>query len=434
MHSVPRRSFFGLSATAAALGLAACNSSGPSSQPEAVGDYTPPPTDLKAELRYAMWDQNQEPAMQEIIQEFNKKYPNIKVTIDLTAQNYWTKIQTEANGNNLPDVFWMNPLSIQLYVAGKQLMPLTGLVKSGAIEEANYTKPVWDIYNVDGIQYGVPKDNDAMGIWYSKKLLQKYDVDPPNAQWKWADLQGAFEQIHKKSNGKMFGFDGPVDQHGNHSWYNSVYQAGGYILSPDKKTCGYDQPGTVEGVKFWRDMISNGYMPSIKQLTDTPFDAWFTSGRTAMIGAGVWQTQPFSAALKDDLGVAPWSSGSAGNPVCVSGLSNVIPANAKNPQASLAFVEFLGNEKSAQIQAKAGVVIPAYKSAQDPFFESIPGLDLSLFQDAIANGFSNPATKNTQAWQKAELDALLPVFEGEADLDATCQSLTTKINDLLAKE
>ncbi|BAS13259.1 protein involved in carbohydrate transport [Arthrobacter sp. Hiyo8] len=46
--------------------------------------YAAPAKDLSAELSYAIWDAAQKPAMQKIVTEFNKQYPNIKVTIDVT--------------------------------------------------------------------------------------------------------------------------------------------------------------------------------------------------------------------------------------------------------------------------------------------------------------------------------------------------------------
>lgn len=434
MRSLTRRSLFSLTAAASVSGLAACGDSS-SSPGGSDAPYSAAPEDLSAELRYAIWDTAQEPAMKKIVEGFNKKFPDIKVSVDVSEfDSYWTKIQTEASSDTLPDVFWMNPLNFQLYAQNEILMPLTSMADGGALSPDDYTPAVWDLYRLNDVQYGVPKDNDAMAIWFNKKLLGEYGVDEPVEGWTWADLRAAAEAVVSASGGDVYGFSGPVDFAGNHSWYNSVYQAGGYILSEDRKTCGYDQPGTVEGVTFWRDLLTDELSPSIKQLTDTSFDDWFTSSKLAMVGAGTWQTQPFLEALGDDLGVVSWAAGSAGNQVTVSGLSNVMPAVSKNPQASMAFLEYLGGKEAATIQAESGVVIPAFKGSAGPFYDSVDSLDLRIFEDAIANGFSNPATKNTKEWQSAELEALLPVFMGEADVESMCEELFTTINDLLAKE
>ena len=76
-------------------------------------------------LSYAMWDQAQVPAMNQIIGEFHKAHPNIYVQIQLTPwTDYWTKLQTAATGGSAPDVFWMTVAYFKYYAAGGVLMPL----------------------------------------------------------------------------------------------------------------------------------------------------------------------------------------------------------------------------------------------------------------------------------------------------------------------
>ena len=59
-------------------------------------------------LSYALWDQEQVPAMQQTIDEFKQTHPNIDVKIQVTPwDDYWTKLQTSATGGSAPDVFWM---------------------------------------------------------------------------------------------------------------------------------------------------------------------------------------------------------------------------------------------------------------------------------------------------------------------------------------
>lgn len=439
MHPITRRGFMGLSASAATVaGLAACGSSSSSGGPGPDSAYTPPPKDLTAELRYAIWDASQVDSMKKVVQAFNKTYPKITVNVEVTPfDHYWTKLQTEASSGTTPDIFWMNPLSFELYASGKKLMPTKPLADAGVIKQDDYPPPAWDMYNYDKVHYGVPKDNDAIAIWYNKSIFSQYDIAPPKDAWTWDDLTAKLEEIKNKSKGKVFGMTGPVDAHGNHSWYNAIYQAGGHVLSEDKKTCGYDQPQAVEGVKFWAEMISNKYVPSIKQLTDTAWASWFTSGRAAMACAGSWQLNTFYEALGKDLEVAPWASGSKGNPTCVSASNNMMPAkpNPKNEAASLAFLQFFGGKEAALIQAKGHIVIPAFTDGQAPWFESAPGVDhLSIFKQAIQSGFQNPHTLNTAAWQKVELEGLLPVFQGNKDAQSACSAVAPKINDLLAKE
>ncbi|MCQ8210639.1 extracellular solute-binding protein, partial [Cutibacterium acnes subsp. acnes] len=81
--------------------------------------------DTSAELVLAYWDKNQTRTIKENIKSFNKKYPNVKVTTNLAGyEDYWKKLRTQAQGNELPDVFWMNGPNIQLYAGNGMLAPI----------------------------------------------------------------------------------------------------------------------------------------------------------------------------------------------------------------------------------------------------------------------------------------------------------------------
>src|SRR5450756_277146 len=79
-------------AMVAALGLTSCGSGGDkAASPSEVAT-----ADTVASITYAVWDEKQRPALEKNIADFNKTYPKIKVTVDLTPwAQYWTKLQTQ---------------------------------------------------------------------------------------------------------------------------------------------------------------------------------------------------------------------------------------------------------------------------------------------------------------------------------------------------
>ena len=51
-------------------------------------------TDVSGEVRYAYWDNNQTPYIEKCIEEFNKVYPNVTITLEPnTWDEYWTKLE-----------------------------------------------------------------------------------------------------------------------------------------------------------------------------------------------------------------------------------------------------------------------------------------------------------------------------------------------------
>ena len=134
-----RRGFIG--AALAALAVAGCSSS-----EENESDVSPSAdSKTSAELTLAYWDKNQTKTIEQNLKSFAKKYPNIKIKTNLAGfKDYWNKLRTQAQGNELPDVFWMNGPNIQLYAANGMLAPIDKITGAG-VKWSNYPKALDDL-------------------------------------------------------------------------------------------------------------------------------------------------------------------------------------------------------------------------------------------------------------------------------------------------
>ena len=158
-------------AMVAALALAGCSSSGGQDGPTT--------------LNYTIWDQNQEPALREVADEFEALNPNVDVEITvIPSKDYWTKIQTQMSAGTGPDVFWVNGPNFQLYASNGQLAPLDDT----GIETGDYPESLVDLYTYDGSLYGAPKDFDTIGVYYNKALFDEAGLEYPAAGWTWAEI------------------------------------------------------------------------------------------------------------------------------------------------------------------------------------------------------------------------------------------------------
>ncbi|XAS69430.1 sugar ABC transporter substrate-binding protein [Micrococcaceae bacterium Sec5.7] len=428
-----RKLKYGLGAAAAAsvLMLTACG--GGSTAPAQSG---PAPTDLKADISYAYWDVNQKPAMDKIISQFNQKYPNIKVTGEITPwAQYWTKLQTQGTSNTLPDVFWMNGPNFQLYASNGQLAPASSLTDSKQVDPANYPDPLNKLYTLDGKQYGVPKDFDTIGLWYNKAIFAEAGVATPTSNWTWDDFHKAAKSISDKLKSKgVYGVATSLSG-GQEGYYDSILQAGGNVISADGKKSGYDDPKTVKGLQLWADLIADGSSPTLQQMSDTPANKWFDNGKSAMQWTGTWQVSEIKASpVSADVSVAPLPSDSRKATV-IHGLGNVVSAKSKNLQAAQAFQAFLGTKDAALTQAAMGAANPAFNGTQQAFVDSVPGFNIQVFEDAATQyAFPFPVSKNTAAWNQLETELLPDAFSGKKPVADVAKQLADHMNALLAKE
>lgn len=411
-------------AVASAVVLAGC-SSNTGGGSDATADHN-----LSASISYAFWDVNQKPAMEALIKDFNKEYPNIKVTPQITPyQNYFTKLQTQGSSKTLPDVFWMNGPNFQLYASNGLLEPV-----SSAIEPSNYPKALDDLYTWDGKQYGVPKDFDTIGVYYNKAVFDKAGVAYPTADWTWDEFHQKAKEISDKLKAQgVYGVASGLSG-GQEMYYDTILQAGGYIVSKDGKKSGYDDPKTIEGLQFVRDLVADGSSPTPSQLSDTPQDQWFINGKSAMIWSGTWlNSELLASPIKSTIALAPLPKGERQATV-IHGLANVVAKDSKNKAAAIAFQNYLGGKEAAETQAKMGAANPAYNDTQQAFIASAPW-DLNVFEKAATEyAYPYPISKNTAAWNKAENDLLPDAFSGAKPVEEVAKQLAKQMNADLAKE
>ena len=270
-----------LAGAAAGVGvLFTASACGDSSEPAGSTEYAAPEADLTASITYGVWDQNQVAAIEENVAAFNEQFPNVDVSVNVTPfAEYWTKLQTQASSDTLPDLFWMNGPNFQLYASNGKILPITGAVDAGDLDPADYPQALTDLYTFDGTRYGVPKDFDTIGVWVNTALFERAGVELPTAEWTWDEFAATALRLSQALAGEgAYGAAGGMD--GQTTYYNTIFEAGGTVVQDGRS--GYASTASQEGLTFWTDLIATGASPSMQQLTDTTADQWFTSGKLAM--------------------------------------------------------------------------------------------------------------------------------------------------------
>lgn len=402
------------------LGLAGCSGSSSTSGNAKDG---------KVEITYGFWDKKQVPAVEEIVKLFNEKYPNIKVKTELTPYGqYFQKLETAATGGALPDVMWMNGAHVEQYAEGKVILPLSDLAKKDNFSLDNYPKSLIDLYTVDGKVYGIPKDFDTTGLWYNKKIFDAAGMPYPDDTWDWNKLKEVATKLTNKDKG-IWGYAALMGNQGG--YYDFIWQNGGYIISDDGKSVGFDQPEAIEALKYNISFIKEGLSPTQAQMTETAASELFSSGKVAMMFDGPWMVPEYKN--NPDLNVAVVPKGKQ-RAVAIHGLSNVIAANTKHKDAAWKFVQFLGSKEAAEVYAQTGTVIPAYNGTQDAWLQSVPNLNLKAFIDGVEYSVPLPSVKSTgEIWQY-EIDVLKKAWSEEESVDDAVKELTKKANEALSKK
>lgn len=310
----------------AALALSACGG-GPTAGSDGNAE--------SAKLTYAVWDKNQAVVVEDLVKDFTAKNPGITVNVEVTPyKQYFTKLQTQASSGTEPDIYWMTGSNFKLYASNGLLTPLSDLPNGGNIDPANYPKALNDLYTYEGKQYGAPKDFDTVALWYNKEIFDKAGLKYPTNDWTWEEFTASAKTISEKLHGEgIYGTAWEMSD-GQGSYYNTIPQAGGHVISADKTKSGYDDPKTLKGIDLIATTMANGSSPSIEQLTDTSGDKWFASGKAGMIYSESYMAPGYvQSPNKEKFGIVHLPKGEQKANV-INGLANVVSKDSKNKAAA----------------------------------------------------------------------------------------------------
>ena len=385
----------------------------------------------KTTITYGIWDSRQEPGLRKIADDFEKANPDIKVDIQVTGwDDYWTMLEAAATGGSLPDVFWMHSNVIYKYGANNQLMPLDDLIKEAGVDLGKFPKGLVDIYNVEGKQYGIPKDFDTIGLWYNKKMFDEAGLKYPDATWTWDTLKEAAKKLTKEDKsqyGASFFF---TNQEG---FYNFIYQNGGTVLTADRKS-GYADPKTIEALEYYFSFVKEGLSPA--SYKDEDGKAFLENGKAAMGLLGSWQMGSMMQKdyVKANFDVAPLPAKDGKRTSIFNGLANVMAANTQHKDAAWKFIQYLSSKEAQDKASQLGVAISAYEGSEKEWLSSNKDLNLKAYTDAVEGAQIRPYTDDTVKWEEKVYEILKGAYTGEKDTAEAAKEAAKVMDQLISEE
>lgn len=407
---------------------AGCSSnSGGNKETKAV-DGAQTGTGEKVELTFAIWDANQQAGMQAMADAFMKDNSNITIKVEVTPwDQYWTKLNAAATGGNMPDIFWMHPEQIYNYVEGNALMNLSDKINGSTIDLTKYPQFIVDDFNIKNVQYGIPKDYSTIGLWYNKDLFDAAGVAYPDDTWTWDTWMSAAEKLTNKDKG-IYGMLAPCNS--QNYYYNLIWQNGSDVINKDETDSLYDDPKTIDAIKYAVSFINKGFSPTAEDFANTTPDQYFESGKAAMITAGSWMANEYLSIDGLNIDVAPMPKQAQRGSIC-GGMGYSIAAKTKHPEEAWKFVEYLGGMDANIIQSKSGAAISAYEGSQEPWAEGFPKIKAQVFIDAADYGYSTQYVESRRDWVTLEEDIMTQIFTGSISAEDGCKQIADQVQAIL---
>jgi multiple sugar transport system substrate-binding protein len=147
----------------------------------------------KTEVVLSGWGGNpvEKKLLNEVLDDFEKKHPNIDVKLNTINDQYMDVIKTRLIGGTAADVFYLDAFEAPALIETGAIEPLDKYVTDD-FDTADFEKPMIDAFKSDGKLYGLPKDYSTLALFYNKKMFREHGIKEPPKTWE------ELEQISKK--------------------------------------------------------------------------------------------------------------------------------------------------------------------------------------------------------------------------------------------
>lgn len=226
--------------------------------------------------------------MAPIVDAINQRHAaDFKIKLVTIPGEYITKVDTMMAGGVAPDLFLLSQEFIPSYAAIGAIADLDQRIKADP-------KIALDDYYPAGLEtarygdklHGLPWVMMPVVLYYNQALFDAEKMAYPTRDWDWATFRAAAKKLTKRE------ADDRAIQWGflQHTWPPYVlwvWQAGGDVLSADGTKPTLDDPATIEGLRFMRQLVvEDKVSPGAGTVAQNGANELFKSGKIAMFMGG----------------------------------------------------------------------------------------------------------------------------------------------------
>jgi multiple sugar transport system substrate-binding protein len=404
------------------------------------------------------WLVRSDPAAQpwekQLIKDFEKEYPNIKVKLVIVPQaQIDQKMQTMIASGTLSDVFSANWANAGFMTYEKSLLDLTPYVTTSPEVLDGVNPKIVDIWKVQGKLKALPLSCLGSFLFYNKDLYDQAKLPYPPTNWD--DLSWTWDKMVENAKvltnnigntqKQVFGLHNGLWPPNADAWmYGGDYFTNESYLTGDIGEPTVSDPGVRKGIQAHYDLIhkykvspSSSEMKALSALGDP-----FLTGKVAMIMTGGWGFWVYKPA-KFHWGVAALPYVEGRRPVMFVDIMN-ISATTKHPEESWELLKWIADpKKGMKGYMEITQATPPHDGLLDEWLTMMSGKlgqsedELKQVQNgAIKYGAesANHMLNGYAAIDQVLSQSLGAVYDGTKDIDVALKEIDSGIRALKLKK
>lgn len=354
------------------------------------------PENTAAEIRVGVRATDaEETILRGLIEAFNGKYPNIKVTpVRVSGDAYDTALVSYIPAGTMPDLFWVNPNNLSYYYNNGVAFTLDNYIKQSNLNTQDYVGAAMEECQSPAEHYFMmPRDYVQLVMYYNKDLMRQLVAAEneitaaPSVDWTWDDFLSYCAAF--KQSGLIAG-DQPVldvELDWEAVYYPFIRSFGGEIINEQGEVtidAGIDsetereQNGAYRYLGELLRLRNGGYIRSQETSTGASvsfyggFSPFYIHSRSSLTDA----YKAFQALGKpDDVGVLPMPAVGETPSTSAGCTGYAIYRGSEKKDAAWAFLRFMMTQDGQEALEKTGNVVPVMiseREKENPVWKSYP--------------------------------------------------------------
>lgn len=294
----------------------------------------------------------EEALLQETLDAFGEKYPNITVIYEPVPADYATVMAAQFSAGDPPDLFYVGATGEAApWIEQDLLEPLGPYIEGNPeIGLDQFYSRLLAPFQRDGETYGLPKDASPLVLFYNPEMLDAAGVTPPT---NWEELSSAAEAL---TDGDVTGLClGAEIQR----WGAFIYQNGGAIYNEDNTEMVLDSPETVAALDYLLGLHEAGALQTPAEIGATWCGEAYGNGLAAMTMEGNWMV----SAMDNDFPDTPYEMAELpqgeqqGNLAFTVAYS--IGVDSPNKDTAWVLLQYLSGQEGMAKWTSLGLALPA---------------------------------------------------------------------------
>lgn len=323
--------------------------------------------------------------MQKLVGDFNRAQGRIHARYEPIPGSYYPKVLTMLASGAAPDVLYLDILYFKPFLAKRKILrPLDELMATSSVRASDFIPSLVSAFSHQGTIYGIPKDFNALGLYYNRESFDRAGLDYPDARWDLEDFRAAAKTLTRHVGNKpQYGFALVPDTPDR--FLPIAYTFGARLFGPDGK-CAIASPAGIRALEFYASLKLDDRAAIFPSEVGSSWsgDA-FGRQDAAMAFEGSWLTPYLQTTFpKLPYGIAPLPRGPAGRSNFLFTVAYVIPQSSKHAAEAWQLIEFL---TSAEAQAQITFALPSRRAISRTYVEAHPEYRPILEAAAYAQPF-----------------------------------------------